>query len=82
MLLPLTHTHLVDQIIQNKAGDHRGCVFRSVLTRVSTFHTFLSVGLMLPCKFISSAKQNRTPFFPPFLLKTKSFSGIWQLVDS
>lgn len=35
---------------------------------------------MLTCKFIFSAKWNRTFFFP-FLLKIKSFSGIRQLVD-
>lgn len=68
MLLPLTHTCLVDQIIHNKAEDYRGCVCRSALTQFVLF-THLSVGLMLPCKFISSAKQNRTPFFFLFSLK-------------
>lgn len=75
MLLPLTHTRLVDPIIHSKAENNQG-YFRKIVTLVCTFHTFLNVGLMLTCKFISSAKQNRTIF--SFLLKIKSFSGIWQ----
>lgn len=62
MLLPLTHTCLVDQIIHSKAENNQG-YFRKIVTLVCTFHTLLAVGLMLTCKFISSAKQNRTFFF-------------------
>lgn len=61
MLLPLTH--LADRIIHRKAESNQGCVFRKIVTSVCTFHTFLTAGLMLTWKFISSAKQNRT-FFP------------------
>lgn len=48
MLLPLTHTHLEHQIIHSKAENNQGCVFR-IVTRVCTFHTFLTAGLMLTC---------------------------------
>lgn len=65
-----------DPIIHSKAENNQG-YFRKIVTLLCTFHTLPTVGLMLTCKFISSAKQNRT-FFPPFLLKTKSLSGIWQ----
>lgn len=31
MLLPLTHTRLVDQIIHSKAESYQGCVFRKTV---------------------------------------------------
>lgn len=63
MLLLVTHTRLLDQIIQSKTENNQGCTFRKIVTRVCTFHTFLTVGLMFTCKFTSSAKKNTTTFF-------------------
>jgi len=79
MLLPLTHTCLVDPIIHSKAENNQG-YFRKIVTLVCTFHTFLTIGLMLTCKFISSAKQNRTTFLFLFSLKLNplvAFGNEW-----
>ena len=61
----------------------KGVHLEKRVTRVCTFHTFLTAGLMFTCKF-TSAKQNKTTFFFSFsfLLKTKSISGLWQWVKS
>lgn len=60
----------VDQIIQNKAGDSRRCVIRSVLTQVCSFSHISLCRLNVPCKFFffffCKAKQDCfSPLFSP-----------------
>lgn len=87
MLLPLTHTSSRLDYTQQGLKIIKGCTQEnsevrtpSALTWVCPSHTSLTAGLMLTCKFIFSAKRNRTFFFFLFSLKLNplvAFNNQW-----
>lgn len=77
MLLPLTHTRLVDGIIHSKVESYQGCVFRKTVTLEPPLHYLglyfshishcqLTAPLQVP--FFCKAKQDHFVFLVSFKL--------------